>query len=117
MRISVWSSDVCSSDLQGCAELEQRYGVDFGTLADRNTLTPSMIAEMHAGGLVEFGAHTVHLACHGRLDYRAAREEIAQSKADCEARMGSPVRQFANPYGDSAADGSSEAEFCRELGF
>src|SRR3546814_14689986 len=38
---------------QGCAELEQRYGVDFGTLADRNTLTPSMIAEMHAGGLVE----------------------------------------------------------------
>src|SRR3546814_18261764 len=72
---------------------------------------------MHAGGLVEFGAHTVHHACLGRLDDRAAREEIAQSKADCEALLGSPVRHFAYPYGDSAAAGAREAEFCRGLGF
>src|SRR3546814_14778767 len=93
MRISVWSSDVCSSDLQGCAELEQRYGFDFGTLADRNTLTPSMIAEMHAGGLVEFGAHPVHHACLGRLDDRAARSELAQTMAACEALLGSLVER------------------------
>lgn len=102
---------------QGCAELEQRHGVDFGELVDRNTLTPSMIAEMHASGLVEFGAHTVHHACLGRLDDEAAWQEIAQSKEECEALLGSPIQHFAYPYGDSEAAGAREAEFCRELGF
>src|SRR3546814_3428045 len=33
---------------QGCAELAQRYCLDFCALVDRNTLTPSMISAMHA---------------------------------------------------------------------
>lgn len=102
---------------QVCDELELRYGVDFAALADRNLLTPSMIAEMQASGLVEFGAHSVHHACLGRLDDAAVYREIAQSKQDCEALLGVTVRHFAYPYGDSQAAGAREAAICRALGF
>lgn len=102
---------------QVCTELELRYGIDFGALGDRNVLTPSMITEMHASGLVEFGAHSVHHACLGRLDDYAARQEIAQSKHDCETLLGGTIRHFAYPYGDSQAAGAREAAFCRDLGF
>lgn len=102
---------------QVCAELGSRFGIDFGLLGDRNFLTPEMIAEMNASGLVEFGAHGVHHVSLGRLDDEAARREIAQSKHDCEALLGVTIRHFAYPYGDSAAAGVREAAFCRNLGF
>ena len=100
-----------------CRELELRYGVDFGALGDRNLLTPSMLAEMQDSGLVEFGAHSVHHACLGRLDDDAAYREIAQSKQECETLLGAPVWHFAYPYGDSQAAGAREAAMCRTLGF
>jgi hypothetical protein len=102
---------------QVCADLARRYGINFGALLDRNALTPSMIKEMHASGLVEFGAHSVHHACLGRLSDNAARQEIAQSKRECEVLLGDEVRHFAYPYGDAQAAGPREAEFCRQLGF
>lgn len=102
---------------QVCSEMERYYGIDFGTLGDRNLLTLPMIAEMQASGLVEFGAHSVHHACLGRLDDAAAYREIAQSKADCEALLGAPVQHFAYPYGDSEAAGAREAAICRAVGF
>lgn len=102
---------------QICSELERRYGIDFGALGDRDLLTPSMIAEMQASGLVEFGAHSVHHACLGRLDAAAAYREIAQSKKECEALLGVTVHHFAYPYGDRRAAGPREAAMCRELGF
>ena len=102
---------------QVCNELELRYGIDFSELGDRNLLTPSMIAEMQASGLVEFGAHSVHHACLGRLDHATAYHEIAQSKHECEVLLGVTVQHFAYPYGDSQAAGEREAAICRELGF
>jgi hypothetical protein len=53
---------------QGCAELSDRYGVDFPALSDENVLTLAMIREMHTSGLVEFGAHSAHHAYLGRLE-------------------------------------------------
>jgi len=103
--------------LDVCIELELRHGVDFGALLDRNMLTPSMITEMHASGLVEFGAHTVHHACLGGLDDNLARQEIAQGKKECEALLGITIRHFSYPYGDSRAAGAREAAICRDLGF
>jgi len=102
---------------QACAELASRYGVDIATLSDRNALTPAMIAEMRASGLVEFGAHSVHHACLARLEASAARQEIAQSKRDCEALVGTEIRHFAYPYGDSESVGAREVALCHELGF
>ncbi len=100
-----------------CHELEHRYGIDFAALAARDLLTPAMITNMQASGLVEFGAHGVHHACLGRLDEAEAYREIAQSKQECEALLGVPVHHFAYPYGDSEAAGPREAEMCRRLGF
>jgi peptidoglycan/xylan/chitin deacetylase (PgdA/CDA1 family) len=102
---------------QACTELSFRYGIDFMALGDRYALTPTMIAEMQASGLVEFGAHGVHHARLGSLADSAARWEISQGKRECEALLGAEVRHFAYPYGDSEAAGPREAAICRELGF
>jgi len=102
---------------RACAELGARYAVDFMALTDRNALTPAMIAEMHASGLVEFGAHGVRHAYLSRLEDSDARWEITQSKRDCEALLGVEIRHFAYPYGDSGSVGPREIGFCRESGF
>jgi peptidoglycan/xylan/chitin deacetylase (PgdA/CDA1 family) len=100
-----------------CTELSARYGIDFMALSDQNALTPAMIREMHASGLVEFGAHSVHHAYLSRIKGSDARWEIMQGKRDCEALLGTEIRHFAYPYGDGESFGSREIEFCRELGF
>jgi peptidoglycan/xylan/chitin deacetylase (PgdA/CDA1 family) len=50
-----------------------------------------------AGGMA-VGAHTVRHADLTTLGPRAAREEIAESRARIEDRLGIPVRSFAYPY-------------------
>jgi O-antigen/teichoic acid export membrane protein/peptidoglycan/xylan/chitin deacetylase (PgdA/CDA1 family) len=100
-----------------CTELSARYGIDFMALSDQNALTPEMIREMHASGLVEFGAHSVHHAYLSRIKGSDARWEIMQCKRDCEALLDTEIRHFAYPYGDGESFGSREIEFCRELGF
>jgi len=102
---------------QACEELGATYGVSFMELTDRITLTPRMMQEMHASGLVEFGAHTVshaHLSCLSAGD---AREEIAESRHDLEDMLGDEVRHFAYPYGSASEAGAREFALCRELGF
>jgi O-antigen/teichoic acid export membrane protein/peptidoglycan/xylan/chitin deacetylase (PgdA/CDA1 family) len=100
-----------------CAELGARYDIDFMALSDQNALTPSMIREMHASGLVEFGVHSVNHPYLTRLEGRDARWEIMQGKCDCETLLGTEIRHFAYPYGDEGSFGSREIEFCRQLGF
>lgn len=102
---------------QACTELGFRYGIDFMALGDPHALTPTMIAEMQASGLVEFGAHSVHHAHLGSLADSAARWEITHAKRECEALLSAEVRHFAYPYGDSEAAGPREVAICRELGF
>jgi peptidoglycan/xylan/chitin deacetylase (PgdA/CDA1 family) len=102
---------------QICTELGVRYGIDFMALGCAYMLTPTMISEMQASGLVEFGAHGVSHASLGRLDNNDARWEIAQAKRDCEALVGTEIRHFAYPYGDRESVGAREVGFCRELGF
>jgi O-antigen/teichoic acid export membrane protein/peptidoglycan/xylan/chitin deacetylase (PgdA/CDA1 family) len=100
-----------------CAELDARYGIDFMALTDQNALTPAMVREMHASGLVEFGVHSVHHAYLSQLDNSGAHWEIMQGKRDCEALVGAEIRHFAYPYGDEGSFGTREIKFCRELGF
>jgi peptidoglycan/xylan/chitin deacetylase (PgdA/CDA1 family) len=99
------------------AELGARLGIDFMALSDENALTPTMIREMHASGLVEFGVHSVNHPYLARLEGRDARREIMQSKRDCEALLGTKITHFAYPYGDAGSFGPREIKFCRELGF
>jgi peptidoglycan/xylan/chitin deacetylase (PgdA/CDA1 family) len=100
-----------------CAELSGRYGIDFMTLGDPHVLTPAMIAEMQASGLVEFGAHGVHHARLGCLSDNEARWEIVQGKRECETILGAEVGHFSYPFGDSDAAGAREFAICHEAGF
>jgi peptidoglycan/xylan/chitin deacetylase (PgdA/CDA1 family) len=102
---------------QVCEELGANYGVSFTELTDRNTLTPGMMQEMRASGLVEFGAHTVSHANLSRLPAADARAEIAESRHDLEDLLGDEVRHFAFPYGGAGEAGPREFGLCRELGF
>jgi peptidoglycan/xylan/chitin deacetylase (PgdA/CDA1 family) len=100
-----------------CADLGARYGIDFMELSDRNSLTPAMIREMHASGLVEFGVHSVR---HPRLSGLASHEsnwEITEALRDCRSLLGTEIRHFAYPYGDGNSFGAREIAFCREAGF
>jgi peptidoglycan/xylan/chitin deacetylase (PgdA/CDA1 family) len=102
---------------QACEELGATYGVSFMELTDRITLTPPMMQEMHASGLVEFGAHTVSHALLSCLSASDARNEIAESRHDLEDMLGDEVRHFAYPYGSFSEAGSREFALCRALGF
>ncbi len=100
-----------------CRDLGARYGVDFMAFTDSHALDTGMIREMHASGLVEFGAHGVHHAYLSRLDDGSLRHEIWQCKQECEAIVGAEICHFAYPYGDRHSAGVREAALCRELGF
>ena len=62
-----------------CEDLAWRNGVSAQKLADEYTLTPEMIREMQASGLVEFGAHSLSHPKLALLNVAEARHEIAES--------------------------------------
>ncbi|HXH02178.1 MAG TPA: polysaccharide deacetylase family protein [Candidatus Competibacteraceae bacterium] len=61
----------------------------------------AMIAEMAAAG-VSFGSHTLSHPILSRESPERVREEVWQSKAELESRLGQPVRTFAYPNGGPA---------------
>ncbi len=101
---------------RACADLGARYGIDFMELSDRNSLTAAMIREMHASGLVEFGAHSVRHPCLSGLDSHDSHWEITEAMRDCRSLLGAEIRHFAYPYGDGNSYGAREIEFCRDAG-
>src|SRR5258708_23502784 len=89
-----------------CADLGARYGIDFMALSDENALTPAMIREMHASGLVEFDVHSVTHPYLTRLESRDARWEIMHGKCECAALLATEIRHFAYPFVDEVSFGS-----------
>jgi peptidoglycan/xylan/chitin deacetylase (PgdA/CDA1 family) len=59
-------------------------------------LTWKEVREMYREGM-EFGAHTVTHPLLPSIPLDEAREEIAGSKAELEARLHAPIRHFAYP--------------------
>lgn len=98
-------------------KLSDELGVDIQAIGDANTLTWESVGEMHASGLVEFGAHTVSHPNLRMLSEDAARKEIEDSRREIRRRLGAPVEHFAYPYGDRNAAGEREFALCKELGF
>jgi peptidoglycan/xylan/chitin deacetylase (PgdA/CDA1 family) len=64
--------------------------------------------------LIELGAHTVTHRVLSGLPEEAQRQEIRQSKADLERLLGTPVLNFAYPYGQYS---ERTAALVREEGF
>src|SRR3546814_484006 len=101
MRISDWSSDVCSSDLAEAVAAEPRARPDDGCLSgrclgyfDRRFLTSGYQV------LADFGQHD-------SLQSIALSMLMAQGEAACKRQVQSASRDFTRAHGapDSAGDG------------
>ena len=67
-----------------------------------------------AAGTFTYGSHTVTHPMLSGLDIEAARREIADSRAELENRLSTPVRTFCYPAGDFS---SETVELVREAGY
>jgi peptidoglycan/xylan/chitin deacetylase (PgdA/CDA1 family) len=80
-------------------------------------LTTQQLVALHKAGIT-IGAHTVTHPILARLSHDEARREIAQSKADLEARIDEDVTLFAYPNGKPEVDYTlAHIEMVRESGF
>ena len=89
-----------------------------GPTQERRVMTREELRELVAGGLVACGAHTrTHpvLAAHPAAVQRA---EIAGSREDLEAWLGTPVAAFAYPFGRRVIEyRAATVRVVRRLGF
>lgn len=70
-----------------------------GFFNGKNNLTEEMAKEMAASGLVEFGSHTLSHMDLTTLPSERLRQEIEDSKAQLESKLGTSVNAFCYPSG------------------
>ena len=80
----------------------------------RGCLTWSEVRELHAAG-IQFGSHTVTHPKLVDLSWQAVRNELRDSKAEIERRLGSAVDSFAYPYAFPGRDARFVTYFRQEL--
>jgi len=86
-------------------------------LPDDLMMTTAQLLRLRDAGM-GLGAHTVNHPILARLPASAARQEIAQGRAELEQLLGQPVPLFAYPNGKPGEDyGSEHVAMVRELGF
>jgi peptidoglycan/xylan/chitin deacetylase (PgdA/CDA1 family) len=73
--------------------------VDPGVRETFAGLDWSQVLELFAGGIVNFGAHTINHEILSRLSETEMNREIKESKEIIERETGIPVRHFAYPNG------------------
>jgi peptidoglycan/xylan/chitin deacetylase (PgdA/CDA1 family) len=66
-------------------------------------MTAPELRALAQDGLIAVGAHAVSHAPLPGLSPARQRQEVAESKATCEAILGRPVAHFAYPFGEVAA--------------
>lgn len=67
-----------------------------------NMATLEQLKEMVAGGVIEFGGHTMNHPHLSQIEHEAAVSEINESKKAIENALGIKMCAFAYPYGDGA---------------
>src|SRR3546814_2343512 len=84
MRISDWSSDVCSSDLrgfratEGAAEVDAHAIIGGLRIADRQRRTPILEAHARSQATIAAGAGTGHGHLHREIGRASCRERVCQ---------------------------------------
>src|SRR3546814_13267349 len=95
MRISDWSSDVCSSDLQDLVEHLQERGHPFARIADRKTFIDRSTNEMTVRLTVDAGRPaTFGPLAFARSEARRVGKECVST---CRSRW-SPYHKTKNKY-------------------
>jgi peptidoglycan/xylan/chitin deacetylase (PgdA/CDA1 family) len=80
-------------------------------------LSPAELVQLHQGGLVDIGGHTVDHLMLSRLSSAAQQSQIAEGKAALEMMLGSPVATFAYPYGARGHYSAASVAAVRAAGF
>jgi peptidoglycan/xylan/chitin deacetylase (PgdA/CDA1 family) len=99
--------------LQWCASFEEAVPVSSDELANC-MLTWEQVKTMHQGG-ISFGSHTMTHPVFSRVPLPEMERELRNSKELIESKIGSPVRDFAYPFGrpaDCDAGGGSLLAQC-----
>lgn len=97
--------------------LATRTGVDWRALVQDCCMNWDELADLARDPLCTIGAHTLSHPMLAKLSEADMRREIAESRAQIEARLGVRVQHFAYPVGDPAAAGPREFAAVRELGY
>lgn len=84
---------------------------------DRVMLTWNAAQEMLASGLVTIGAHTLTHPILTRVDHSVACNEIVQSKAVIEEKLGNVVELFAYPNGRRGDFNNEIIGFLQDAGY
>ena len=97
-----------------CAEA----GIDRAALVRGLCLSWDELAALAATEpSLTIGAHTLSHPMLAKWDAASARREIAEGKAEIEARLGREVRHLAYPVGDPSSAGPREFALAREAGY
>jgi peptidoglycan/xylan/chitin deacetylase (PgdA/CDA1 family) len=99
------------------ADLSARAKVDGAALLDSLCMDWDEILRLSRHPLATIGAHTIHHRMLAKWPPDVARDEMARSKAQIEARIGGLVRHFAYPVGDPTSAGIREFSLAKEIGF
>jgi peptidoglycan/xylan/chitin deacetylase (PgdA/CDA1 family) len=97
--------------------LAARAHVDGAAMVEQLCMNWDELAELARHPLATIGAHTVHHRMLVKWPVETARDEMAASKTEIEARLGLHVRHFAYPVGDPTSAGPRDFALARELGF
>lgn len=99
------------------ADLSARVGFAPNRLVEDLCATWDEIAMLVQDPHVTVGSHTLSHAILARHDDDCATNEIAESKAAIEEKLGRPIRHFAYPHGDPGSAGLREFELSRRSGY
>ena len=94
--MKTWDEVRRVSVAQGCTELREK--ADAG--GERLMMNWKEVREMAAGGLVEFGSHTVSHALLDQVPVETVRRELVGSVTRIHKETTLPVRLFAYPNGN-----------------
>ena len=114
---SLWSRLQTLDDPQRFQALEQiaaSYDGEGPLDPDARPMTVEEVRQLHASSLVEIGSHTVKHRPLPTLSPQMQREEIANSRLQCEQWTGVAPATFSYPYGefdDGTASAVAEAGF------
>jgi peptidoglycan/xylan/chitin deacetylase (PgdA/CDA1 family) len=98
-------------------ELTARHRIDMESFCKELCMDWQELAGFAADPLLTIGAHTVNHPILTKLDDKAVRAELENSRNVIEAALGVRPEHLAYPVGDNSAAGPREFRIAREVGF
>jgi peptidoglycan/xylan/chitin deacetylase (PgdA/CDA1 family) len=99
------------------AEVARQLGSVSSDCTHHRHLTHAQLKALHAGGVIEIGAHTQTHTMLTALDEVDQRSEIEGSRRVLTEVTGATVRSFAYPFGNAGSYDTTTVRLARRCGF